>query len=62
LVVASESDFATEAGIARRWFDGLAAPKMLIQGAFDNHFFRGHEEWLAGSVFDFLRGQWGAEA
>jgi alpha/beta superfamily hydrolase len=62
LVVVSENDFAAGAGQARQWFDSLAAPKKLIQGSFDNHFFRGHEEWLAGAVFDFLRGQWGPNA
>lgn len=62
LVVASEDDFAAAAGRAARWFDGLAGPKRLIRGRFDNHFFRGHEEWLAGEVFNFLCGQWGADS
>jgi alpha/beta superfamily hydrolase len=62
LVVASDDDFAAAAGQAREWFAGLTGPKQLTRGRFDNHFFRGHEEWLAGEVFDFLRGRWGADA
>jgi alpha/beta superfamily hydrolase len=58
LVVASDDDFAAEAGAAQRWFDGLTGPTQLIQGRFDNHFFRGHEEWLAEVVADFLRLPW----
>jgi alpha/beta superfamily hydrolase len=61
LAVLSEDDFAAAAGDAREWFARLAGPKRLVQGRFDNHFFRGHEEWLAGEVFDFLRDQWGAD-
>jgi alpha/beta superfamily hydrolase len=62
LVIASEDDFAAPAGQARRWFGGLAGRPRLIQGRFDNHFFRGHEGWLAETVFDFVRGERGADA
>jgi uncharacterized protein len=59
LVVASEDDFAGDAAGLRRWFDSLqASPRRLVLGRFDNHFFRGHEEWLAKTVFDFLDGLW----
>jgi alpha/beta superfamily hydrolase len=58
LVIASEDDFASDAGRLQDWFDKLSAPKRLIQNRFDNHFFRGHEAWLAETVFDFLRDQW----
>jgi alpha/beta superfamily hydrolase len=58
LIVASEDDFASDAVRLQDWFDKLSAPKRLIQKRFDNHFFRGHEAWLAETVFDFLRDQW----
>jgi hypothetical protein len=58
LVIASEDDFASDAVRLQDWFDKLSAPKHLIQNRFDNHFFRGHEAWLAETVFDFLRDQW----
>ncbi len=54
LVVASEDDFACDAARLRDWFDRLLPPRSLILRRFDNHFFRGHEEWLAATVFDFL--------
>jgi alpha/beta superfamily hydrolase len=54
LVVASEDDFAADAAELRRWFDRLPGPGELILDRFDNHFFRGHEEWLADTVFHFL--------
>ena len=58
LVIASEDDFASDAVQLQTWFDNLPAPKRLIQKRFDNHFFRGHEAWLAETVFDFLRDHW----
>jgi len=58
LIIASEDDFASDAARLQGWFDKLRAPKRLIQKRFDNHFFRGHEAWLADVVFDFLRDQW----
>jgi alpha/beta superfamily hydrolase len=57
LVIASEDDFATDAGALRHWFDQLNAPRELILKRFDNHFFRGHEAWLAETVGRFLEGQ-----
>jgi alpha/beta superfamily hydrolase len=54
LVIASEDDFAAGAAQVRNWFERLAGPKELILKRFDNHFFRGHEEWLADSVLRFL--------
>jgi len=54
LVIASEDDFAANAARVRPWFDALRCPKQFIQGPFDNHFFRGHEDWLAETVFGFL--------
>ena len=56
LVVASEDDFAADAARLRRWFGRLAAPKLLLQPRLDDHFFRGHEDWLAETTFAFLRG------
>ena len=59
LVIASEDDFATDAGQLRRWFDTLPEPRRLVLRRFDNHFFRGHEPWLAEAVFEFLHSQRG---
>jgi uncharacterized protein len=58
LVVASEDDFASDPARLQTWFDALTPPKRLIQKRFDNHFFRGHEAWLAETLCDFLREQW----
>jgi alpha/beta superfamily hydrolase len=54
LVVASEDDFAAPADSLRQWFAGLQAPRRLVHLALDNHFFRGHEDWLVWTVADFL--------
>jgi alpha/beta superfamily hydrolase len=54
LVVASDDDFATPSAALAAWFAGLASPKQLLRGRFDNHFFRGHESWLVAAVFDFI--------
>jgi alpha/beta superfamily hydrolase len=54
LVIASEDDFATDADRLRRWFERIVAPKQLVQGPLDNHFFRGHEPWLAATAAAFL--------
>jgi alpha/beta superfamily hydrolase len=58
LVIASEDDFATDCGRLRTWFDGLGPARQMILKRFDNHFFRGHEVWLAEAVFAFLRDAW----
>jgi len=58
LVVASEDDFAADAGRLRDWFGRLSARKRLLQPRLDDHFFRGHEDWLAETTFAFLREQW----
>jgi alpha/beta superfamily hydrolase len=58
LVVASEDDFATDAERLRAWFGALSMPRQLVRQRRDNHFFRGHEEWLAETVFRFLDGRW----
>jgi alpha/beta superfamily hydrolase len=58
LGVASEDDFATPAELARDWFGRLPGPARLIVKQLDNHFFRGHEEWLAAVVGEFLEEQW----
>jgi hypothetical protein len=54
LVIASEDDFATHANRVREWFDRLRAPRKLVDRRFDNHFFRGHERWLADTIAAFL--------
>jgi alpha/beta superfamily hydrolase len=56
LVVASEDDFATDAQRLEDWFGTLAMPRQLIRQRCDNHFFRGHEDWLLETVCRFLNG------
>jgi alpha/beta superfamily hydrolase len=58
LVVASEDDFATDAQRLADWFGTLAMPRQLIRRRCDNHFFRGHEDWLAEVVLGFLNESW----
>jgi alpha/beta superfamily hydrolase len=54
LVVASEDDFAADAQRLERWFDALSMPRQLLRPRRDNHFFRGHEDWLVETVYRFL--------
>jgi uncharacterized protein len=54
LVIAPQGDFATNAELLSEWFDGLTGPKRIVQGRWDDHFFRDHESWLAETVGDFL--------
>jgi alpha/beta superfamily hydrolase len=58
LVVASEDDFATDAQCLEDWFNTLVMPCQLVRQRCDNHFFRGHENWLVETVFRFLDGRW----
>ncbi len=58
LVIAPDGDFATDADCVTDWFATLAAPKRLVRGEWDSHFFRGFEDRLAETVFGFLREQW----
>jgi alpha/beta superfamily hydrolase len=58
LGVASEDDFATPAGRLREWFGRLPGPARLLLKKLDNHFFRGHEAWLAELIGNFLEEQW----
>jgi alpha/beta superfamily hydrolase len=60
LVIASDDDFATNGDQRDEWYARLACPRRRVRGAFDNHFFRGHEEWLSETIFDFIYGQWSA--
>ena len=55
LIIASEDDFATEAAQLHSWYERLSPPKRLVEKRLDNHFFRGHEQWLAKAVAEFLR-------
>jgi alpha/beta superfamily hydrolase len=57
LVVAAEGDFAADTPHLLSWFDGLREPKRLLRPDGDSHFFRGHEDWLAATVADFLDDQ-----
>jgi alpha/beta superfamily hydrolase len=59
LIVASEDDFATEADRLEEWFRTLGMPRQLLRQKCDNHFFRGHEDWLAETVGRFLDAHWG---
>jgi len=54
LVIAPDGDFAADAAGLGQWFARLPEPKRLLAGRWDDHFFRGHEEWLADTVADFL--------
>ena len=54
LVVASEDDFATDGARLDDWFNKLRMPGRLVRKHCDNHFFRGHEDWLTETVFQFL--------
>jgi alpha/beta superfamily hydrolase len=54
MVIAPDGDFAADAAGLQCWFDRLPEPKRLLTGRWDDHFFRGHEEWLADTVADFL--------
>jgi alpha/beta superfamily hydrolase len=58
LVVAPERDFALDEIEFSKWFVRLPGAKHLIRGEWDGHFFRGHEDRLADSVFAFLRERW----
>ncbi len=54
LVFASEDDFATDVQSLEKWFNTLAMPRQLIRRQCDNHFFRGHENWLLENISRFL--------
>ena len=54
LVVASGDDFATDGSRLDDWFNQLTMPGRLVRKHCDNHFFRGHEDWLTETVFQFL--------
>jgi alpha/beta superfamily hydrolase len=58
LVIASEDDFATDVERLETWFGTLSMSRQLLRQRYDNHFFRGHEPWLAETVFRFLEGHW----
>ena len=60
LIIASEDDFAAAAGTLRQWFAQLPEPRRLVQAPLDNHFFRGHENWLVETVLDFLQDHGGS--
>ena len=58
LVVASDTDFATDGEQLAKWFSTLPSSRQLMRGQWDDHFFRGFEDELAVMVFGFLREQW----
>jgi len=62
LVIAPEDDFATEICVVRKWYDRLTVPKELATTRLDNHFFRGHEEWLTQTILAFLFSRWEVSA
>jgi alpha/beta superfamily hydrolase len=55
LIIAAEDDFASDERGLSAWFSRLSAPKGLVQGHLDGHFFRGHEDWLVATVSSFLK-------
>ena len=58
LVIAPRDDFATKEREVQRWYDRLMAPTELVFTQLDNHFFRGHEAWLAEKIVSFLGNRW----
>lgn len=62
LVVASDDDFATDSEQLEAWLETLSMPRRLVRTHCDNHFFRGHEDWLVATVGEFLDGQWRHDA
>jgi uncharacterized protein len=62
LVIGSDDDFATEAQQLQDWFGTLSMPRELVRQRCDNHFFRGHEEWLNETVMRFLESRGGFDA
>jgi alpha/beta superfamily hydrolase len=54
LAIVSNNDFTLEPERLRDWFDRLPASKQLVQASLDNHFFRGHEQWLVEKISAFL--------
>jgi alpha/beta superfamily hydrolase len=56
LVVASEDDFAADARQVDSWLDTLVMPRQMVRRQCDNHFFRGHEDWLLETLCRFLDG------
>jgi uncharacterized protein len=61
LVVASEDDFATNSDQLDTWFGSLSMPRELVRRRCDNHFFRGHEDWVLEVVIQFLKNTGGIE-
>jgi alpha/beta superfamily hydrolase len=62
LVIAPEGDFAAADARLLEWFDRLPEPRELTRPWLDGHFFRGHERWLAQTVFSFLDRHWRHQA
>ena len=56
LIITSFDDFAVPIEKLQEKFQQWKAPKQLIVEQVDNHFFRGHEVWLAEQIISFQRG------
>ena len=54
LLIAPEGDFAVRDEALQDWFSRLNEPRELLRPQLDGHFFRGHEEWLAETVANYL--------
>ncbi len=54
LIVAPADDFAADAAQLDAWLTTLAMQRQVLRPGCDNHFFRGHEGWLADVVARFL--------
>ena len=57
-VLASEDDFATSVQDLDMWFSRLKMPREMHRRPCDNHFFRGHEEWVARTAVSFIQRHW----
>ncbi len=56
LLIHSDSDFTCSLSEVVAWADSIREPRKRVQLAAGEHFFRGHEAKVSGTVLDFLKG------
>ena len=59
LVIASNYDFFTSQKDIENWIQSLSGPRYLLTKDCDNHFFRGHENWVIDKAFGFIQSNCG---